>query len=109
MLAIYTPLLMSEILFGRHLAHRKGLSSISRYILLQVFSKYGKVSKLDFLFHKAGPLKGKPRGYAFVEFADPDVSKTSTVLVSVLLIRVSFHPLHGLLDNLMNTRLWFIR
>ncbi|KAI6044520.1 hypothetical protein EDC04DRAFT_314087 [Pisolithus marmoratus] len=36
--------------------------------LLQVFSKYGKVTKLDFLFHKSGPNKGRPRGYAFVEF-----------------------------------------
>ncbi|KAI0090622.1 hypothetical protein BDY19DRAFT_886908 [Irpex rosettiformis] len=44
--------------------------SVDEYVLLQVFSKYGRVSKLDFLFHKSGPLKGKPRGYAFVEFAD---------------------------------------
>ena len=44
-----------------------------RYTLLQAFTKFGKVSKLDFLFHKTGPLKGKPRGYAFIEFADPNV------------------------------------
>ncbi|KAL1941609.1 hypothetical protein VTO73DRAFT_7048 [Trametes versicolor] len=30
------------------------------------------VSKLDYLFHKAGPLKGKPRGYAFVEYSNRD-------------------------------------
>ncbi|KAI0821058.1 hypothetical protein BC629DRAFT_1278088 [Irpex lacteus] len=46
--------------------------SVDEYVLLQVFSKYGKVSKLDFLFHKSGPLKGKPRGYAFIEYAEPD-------------------------------------
>lgn len=45
----------------------------ARYTLLQVFSKYGKISKLDFLFHKSGPLKGKPRGYAFVEYASENV------------------------------------
>ncbi|KAH7911747.1 hypothetical protein BJ138DRAFT_1149829 [Hygrophoropsis aurantiaca] len=45
--------------------------SVNEYTLLQVFSKFGKVSKLDFLFHKAGPNKGKPRGYAFVEYIDP--------------------------------------
>jgi len=39
---------------------------------LQLFSKYGKISKLDFLFHKSGPSKGKPRGYAFVEYADDE-------------------------------------
>ncbi|KAL4080051.1 hypothetical protein V8B97DRAFT_1914171 [Scleroderma yunnanense] len=45
-------------------------SVVDEYALLQVFSKYGKVSKLDFLFHKSGPNKGKPRGYAFIEFAN---------------------------------------
>ncbi|KAK0434342.1 hypothetical protein EV421DRAFT_1840823 [Armillaria borealis] len=42
--------------------------SVDEYSLLQAFSKFGKISKLDFLFHKAGPHKGKPRGYAFVEY-----------------------------------------
>ncbi|KAK0193485.1 hypothetical protein F5146DRAFT_1134147 [Armillaria mellea] len=42
--------------------------SVDEYTLLQAFSKFGKISKLDFLFHKAGPHKGKPRGYAFVEY-----------------------------------------
>jgi RNA recognition motif. (a.k.a. RRM, RBD, or RNP domain) len=45
-----------------------------RYALLQIFSKFGKVTKLDFLFHKTGPCKGKPRGYAFIEFGDQNVS-----------------------------------
>lgn len=44
-----------------------------RYTLIQLFSRYGKLSKLDFLFHKSGPFKGKPRGYAFVEYADAEV------------------------------------
>lgn len=41
---------------------------VDEYTLLQIFSKYGKVTKLDFLFHKSGPNKGRPRGYAFIEF-----------------------------------------
>jgi RNA recognition motif-containing protein len=41
---------------------------VDEYALLQVFSKFGKIAKLDFLFHKSGAYKGKPRGYAFVEF-----------------------------------------
>ncbi|KAA1477044.1 hypothetical protein DENSPDRAFT_785933 [Dentipellis sp. KUC8613] len=44
--------------------------SVDEYTLIQLFSKFGKLSHLDFLFHKSGPLKGKPRGYAFVEFVE---------------------------------------
>ncbi|PPQ67689.1 hypothetical protein CVT26_007416 [Gymnopilus dilepis] len=46
--------------------------TVDEYTLLQVFSKFGKVTKLDYLFHKTGPLKGKPRGYAFIEYGNPD-------------------------------------
>ncbi|KAF8634059.1 hypothetical protein AX17_004323 [Amanita inopinata Kibby_2008] len=46
--------------------------SVDEYTLLQVFSKFGKITKLDFLFHKTGALKGKPRGYAFVEYGNQD-------------------------------------
>lgn len=41
---------------------------------MQVCSKVGKIAKLDYLFHKSGPLRGKPRGYAFVEYATVAVS-----------------------------------
>ncbi|CAE6383310.1 unnamed protein product [Rhizoctonia solani] len=43
--------------------------TLDEYALLQIFSTFGHVAKLDFLYHTSGPLKGKPRGYAFVEFA----------------------------------------
>lgn len=39
-----------------------------------MFSKFGKITNVDFLFHKSGPQKGKPRGYAFVKYADENVS-----------------------------------
>jgi len=42
--------------------------TVDEYSLLQVFTKFGKIAKMDFLFHKSGTNKGKPRGYAFVEF-----------------------------------------
>lgn len=48
--------------------------TVDEYTLLQVFSKFGKITKLDLMFHKTGVLKGKPRGYAFVEFVNKDVS-----------------------------------
>ncbi|GAA96263.1 uncharacterized protein L969DRAFT_91711 [Mixia osmundae IAM 14324] len=43
-------------------------STIDEYVLAHLFTKYGKIVKLDVLYHTAGPLKGKPRGYGFVEF-----------------------------------------
>jgi RNA recognition motif-containing protein len=43
------------------------------YTLIRFLSKHGKISKFDYLFHKAGPKKGRPRGYAFVEYATPEV------------------------------------
>ncbi|TRM60992.1 hypothetical protein BD626DRAFT_503441 [Schizophyllum amplum] len=42
--------------------------TVDEYTLIRLFQRYGKVSRLDFLFHKAGPHRGKPRGYAFVEY-----------------------------------------
>ncbi|KAF5391020.1 hypothetical protein D9757_003938 [Collybiopsis confluens] len=53
--------------------------SVTEYNLLQMFAKYGKVTKLDFLFHKSGELKGKPRGYAFIEYpSQADAQKALT-------------------------------
>lgn len=51
--------------------------SVDEYSLIQVFSKHGKIAKMDYLFHKAGPQKGKPRGYAFVEYASKEPCKRS--------------------------------
>lgn len=41
---------------------------LTEYHLVKVLKKYGNVKKFDFLFHKAGPLKGHPRGYCFVTY-----------------------------------------
>jgi hypothetical protein len=64
---------------------------LSRYTLVQVFSKFGKIINVDFLFHKSGPHKGKPRGYAFIKYADENVS---FVLSPPLLVEivVCAHP-----------------
>ncbi|KAI0674200.1 hypothetical protein C8Q78DRAFT_1013530 [Trametes maxima] len=61
--------------------------TVDEYALLQLFSKFGKVSKLDYLFHKSGPLKGKPRGYAFVEFADRDDAEKALLHANDKLVR----------------------
>lgn len=51
--------------------------TVDEYTLLQVFSKYGKITRLDVMYHKTGPQKGKPRGYAFIEYSNKDVSRRS--------------------------------
>ena len=48
--------------------------TVDEFTLIQIFQKYGKITKLDFMFHKTGVLKGKPRGFAFVEYSNKDVS-----------------------------------
>ena len=54
-----------------------------RYTLVQLFSRYGKITKLDYLFHKTGPMKGKPRGYAFIQYASHDVSNWAMLRVLI--------------------------
>ena len=45
-----------------------------RYTLLKLVQKFGELEKFDFLYHKFGPDKGKPRGYCFVNFKNKQVS-----------------------------------
>jgi len=61
--------------------------SVDEYSLLQVFSKFGKISHLDFLFHKTGTLKGKPRGYAFVQYANKDDALKALTMANEKLLR----------------------
>ncbi|KAF9543152.1 hypothetical protein EC957_001214 [Mortierella hygrophila] len=42
--------------------------TIDEYTLLKLFSPFGKVTKLDFMFHYSGPKKGTPRGYCFLDY-----------------------------------------
>ncbi|GLB41074.1 putative RNA recognition motif containing protein [Lyophyllum shimeji] len=61
--------------------------TVDEYTLLQIFSKFGKVTKLDFLFHKTGALKGKPRGYAFVEYGTNDEAAKALSMAHDKLLR----------------------
>ena len=47
---------------------------IFRYTLLKLVQKFGELEKFDFLYHKFGPDKGKPRGYCFVNFKNKQVN-----------------------------------
>ncbi|GMK56682.1 hypothetical protein CspeluHIS016_0305220 [Cutaneotrichosporon spelunceum] len=61
--------------------------SVDEYTLVQVFSKYGKISKLDLMVHHSGPQKGKPRGYAFVEYESKDDAVKALVKLHDRLLR----------------------
>lgn len=76
------------------IVNRAHLLNVSRYALLQVFTKFGKIAKLDFLFHKSGVNKGKPRGYAFVEFMNEAVSGRVPLVVLVFFFDVCILRYH---------------
>ncbi|KAF6760381.1 hypothetical protein DFP72DRAFT_882052, partial [Ephemerocybe angulata] len=61
--------------------------TVDEYAVLRAFSKFGKVTKLDFLFHKSGPLKGKPRGYAFIEYSRDEEAKKALTMAHDKLLR----------------------
>lgn len=50
-------------------AHR-----VHRYQVIKLFSRFGKIVREDFLWHKTGPREGQPRGCCFVEYATRAVS-----------------------------------
>ncbi|KAG0472660.1 hypothetical protein HPP92_014074 [Vanilla planifolia] len=37
--------------------------------LIKLFSTFGKIVSVDFLWHTRGPKKGEPRGYAFIQYS----------------------------------------
>ncbi|WWC72043.1 uncharacterized protein I206_106003 [Kwoniella pini CBS 10737] len=61
--------------------------TIDEFTLIQIFSKYGKITKLDFMFHKTGVLKGKPRGFAFIQFSDKDDALKAMIKLHDRLLR----------------------
>ena len=48
--------------------------SLSRFALLKILQKFGSLERFDYLYHKAGPDMGKPRGYCFVSYLTRQVS-----------------------------------
>ncbi|GFR62610.1 RNA binding motif protein 18 [Elysia marginata] len=43
-------------------------SNVTEYAILKLVQKFGSIRKMDFIYHKAGPDKGKSKGYCFVSF-----------------------------------------
>lgn len=46
----------------------------SRAALIKMFSPYGKIVSEDFLWHTRGPKRGEPRGFAFIQYSNKEVS-----------------------------------
>uniref|UniRef100_D8QJT0 Probable RNA-binding protein 18 n=2 Tax=Schizophyllum commune (strain H4-8 / FGSC 9210) TaxID=578458 RepID=D8QJT0_SCHCM len=77
--------------------------TVDEYTLIRLFQRYGKVTRLDFLFHKAGPQRGKPRGYAFVEYAHAEEATNALTATHDRLLRgrrlVVTHAQHAPADG----------
>eukprot|EP00243_Klebsormidium_subtile_P010869 TRINITY_DN5946_c0_g1_i1.p1 TRINITY_DN5946_c0_g1~~TRINITY_DN5946_c0_g1_i1.p1 ORF type:complete len:131 (+),score=29.42 TRINITY_DN5946_c0_g1_i1:478-870(+) len=42
---------------------------VTEYQLVKLFCQHGTIVQEEFMWHRNGPKKGQPRGYAFVEFS----------------------------------------
>lgn len=76
-------------------------SSCDEYTLVKLFSRYGQISKLNYMFHTSGPMKGKPRGYAFVEFVKKEVR-----LQCIILLTSGVSDNLHLMDRTLSLRWW---
>jgi len=46
-----------------------------RYMIMKLFSPFGKIAREDFFWHMQGEKRGTPRGYCFVEFEKKEVHR----------------------------------
>jgi hypothetical protein len=49
------------------------VSYICRYHVIKLFQPFGKVVRVQFLFHMTGENRGAPRGFCFLEFSNFEV------------------------------------
>ncbi|KAF9408353.1 hypothetical protein BGZ94_002345 [Podila epigama] len=72
--------------------------TIDEYTVLKLFTPFGKITKLDFMFHWHGPKKGTPRGYCFLEFEAADQAAQAVKQMNRKAIKL--RPLNVSLANL---------
>ncbi|KAI8978465.1 hypothetical protein BDB01DRAFT_799995 [Pilobolus umbonatus] len=58
-------------------------NAVDEYAIVKLFEPYGKITFIDVMVHWAGPKKGLPRGYCFLEY-----EKKEQALKAI-------HSLHG--------------
>lgn len=50
--------------------------STSEGDLINIFKDFGKITKVDYMWHKSGPNRGQPKGFAFLEYdSEADAAK----------------------------------
>jgi len=68
--------------------------SVTEGDLIKVFQKCGSVLSVNYMWHKIGPNKGQPKGFAFVKMAsvaeaDLAISKLNGIVLKSRAIRIS--------------------
>jgi len=87
--------------YGTQLTERP-CHSYYRYTVLKLFTPFGKITKLDFMFHWHGPKKGTPRGYCFLEY---ETASQATAAVNQMNRKaIKLRPLNVSLANLVSGR-----
>lgn len=52
-------------------------NSVTEKDLIKIFQPYGTIIQVNYIWHRSGPLKGQPKGFAFIEFQTEDEAKNS--------------------------------
>ncbi|KXS13582.1 RNA-binding domain-containing protein [Gonapodya prolifera JEL478] len=43
-------------------------SSVAEYHIIKLFQPFGKITRIDYMWHKYGPHRGQPKGFCFLEY-----------------------------------------
>lgn len=68
---------------------------ITDYALLKLFEPFGKITALDLVFHKTGPLQGLPKGFAFIEFASDESAVEAIAKMHGKKLKIAQHSNKG--------------
>ncbi|KAJ1339527.1 hypothetical protein BSLG_005851 [Batrachochytrium salamandrivorans] len=52
---------------------------VTEYTIMKLFEEYGKIARIDYLWHQEGPKHGMPRGYCFVEMDSVEEAQTAAI------------------------------
>jgi RNA recognition motif-containing protein len=55
--------------------------------LIKLFQKYGTVEEVRYIWHKNGPLKGRPKGFAFVSMSSIEEANVAASNIHHSMIR----------------------
>ena len=61
--------------------------STSEGDLIKLFMKHGTVKDVTYLWHKVGPNRGQPKGFAFIEMSSPDEATTAMRIMDGVFVK----------------------